>query len=67
MVRCQEEPQNQGAWDQLKHRFQYPVKKGVELIYAGRPASASPAVGVFGLHVKQQEQLVNDALLGAGV
>jgi len=67
MVWCQEEPQNQGAWDQLKHRFQYPVKKGVELIYAGRPASASPAVGVFGLHVKQQEQLVNDALLGAGV
>jgi oxoglutarate dehydrogenase (succinyl-transferring) len=33
-----------------------------KLSYAGRPASASPAVGYLSLHAKQQKQLVEDAL-----
>ncbi|HAU6552390.1 hypothetical protein AIN29_09405, partial [Salmonella enterica subsp. enterica serovar Newport] len=35
---------------------------GAALRYAGRPASASPAVGYMSVHQKQQQDLVNDAL-----
>ncbi len=62
---CQEEPMNQGAWYSSQHHMrrvlhhQYP---GLYLEYAGREASASPAAGYMSLHVRQQEQLVNDAL-----
>ena len=59
---CQEEPQNQGAWDQIKHRFQRFVGPQRKLLYAGRPASASPAVGYYSVHTEQQEALVNEAL-----
>jgi 2-oxoglutarate dehydrogenase E1 component len=61
-VWCQEEPQNQGAWYSSQHNFRAAIPKGAELIYAGRPASASPAVGYMSVHLKQQKALVNDAL-----
>ncbi len=63
IVWCQEEPQNQGAWYQIRHRLQEPLlTRGQELFYAGRPAAAAPAPGVFQLHVYQQQVLVNAAL-----
>jgi 2-oxoglutarate dehydrogenase E1 component len=34
----------------------------MELSYAGRPASASPAVGYMSVHLKQQKALVEAAL-----
>lgn len=61
-VWCQEEPLNQGAWYCSKHNFESSLPDGVKLKYAGRPASASPAVGYVSLHTQQQKQLVADAL-----
>lgn len=61
-VWCQEEPLNQGAWYCSQHHFREVVPFGASLRYAGRPASASPAVGYMSVHQKQQQDLVNDAL-----
>ena len=61
-VWCQEEPLNQGAWYCSKHNFEAVIPDNAKLSYAGRPASASPAVGYLSLHAKQQKQLVEDAL-----
>lgn len=64
MIWCQEEPQNQGAWDQIKHRFHGLLETGKRLYYVGRRSSAAPAVGQYRVHVKQQEQLIDEALSG---
>ncbi|MGB5741056.1 MAG: 2-oxoglutarate dehydrogenase E1 component [Sedimenticolaceae bacterium] len=63
-VWCQEEPQNQGAWDQVKHRFHNLHNGKRELIYAGRPSAAAPATGYHLVHQEEQEKLVDDALTG---
>ena len=62
VIWCQEEPQNQGAWYCSQHHFRDALPPGVGLRYAGRPASASPAVGYISLHLKQQKLLVEEAL-----
>ena len=62
IVWCQEEPRNQGAWYQIRHRLQAPFGNKREVRYAGRPASASPAVGYYSMHIEQQKDLVEDAL-----
>ena len=62
LVWCQEEPMNQGAWYQIRHRFFDVLNEKLDLKYAGRPMSASPAVGQFSIHVEQQQSLVNQAL-----
>ena len=59
---CQEEPQNQGAWYQIRHRLQEPLNEGHRLLYAGRPGAAAPASGIFALHEFKQETLVIEAL-----
>jgi 2-oxoglutarate dehydrogenase E1 component len=62
VVWCQEEPQNQGAWYQVRHRLQEPLSESQQLFYAGRPSAAAPASGVFKLHLQQQQALVEAAL-----
>ncbi|KAB7627263.1 2-oxoglutarate dehydrogenase E1 component [Alkalilimnicola sp. S0819] len=62
VVWCQEEPKNQGAWYSSQHHFKRAMRKEQELKYAGREASASPAVGYAKLHHEQQRKLVDDAL-----
>ncbi len=62
LVWCQEEPENQGAWYQIRHRLEAARRKGQRLRYAGRAASAAPATGHFRLHLEQQKQLVKEAL-----
>ena len=62
IVWCQEEPQNQGAWYQIRHRLQEPLKDHQQLYYAGRPSAAAPASGIFKVHLQQQQALVEAAL-----
>jgi 2-oxoglutarate dehydrogenase E1 component len=62
IVWCQEEPQNQGAWYQIRHRLQEPLSAKQELFYSGRPGAAAPASGIHKLHVIQQQGLVDAAL-----
>jgi 2-oxoglutarate dehydrogenase E1 component len=61
---CQEEAQNQGAWDLIKHRFQALIREGKRVYYVGRPASAAPAVGHRSVHLEQQQRLIDQALTG---
>ena len=61
-VWCQEEPKNQGAWYCSQHHFYESIPAGATLTYAGRDASASPAVGYIAVHNQQQKALVEDAL-----
>jgi 2-oxoglutarate dehydrogenase E1 component len=64
IVWCQEEPQNQGAWYQIRHRLQAPLTAGHALHYAGREGAAAPATGLFAMHQREQEALVSAALDG---
>ena len=64
LIWCQEEAQNQGAWDQIKHRFHSVIQDGKHTYYVGRPASAAPAVGSRQVHLQQQERLIDEALTG---
>lgn len=64
LIWCQEEPENQGAWHQIRHRFLTILESHITLSYAGRPMSAAPAVGQFHRHLEQQKQVVQDALFG---
>ncbi len=62
IVWCQEEPKNQGAWYQIRHRLQAPLSDGQHLYYAGRRSAAAPASGIFKLHLRQQQALIEAAL-----
>ncbi len=61
IVWCQDEPQNQGAWFFVQHNIHENMLDGQRLGYAGRAASASPAVGYAHLHQDQQKNLVEAA------
>ena len=61
IVWCQDEPQNQGAWFFVQHYVHENMSEGQKLGYAGRPASASPAVGYSHLHAEQQKALLDQA------
>jgi len=63
VVWCQEEPQNQGAWYQIRHHLNACLADKQVLHYAGRPRSPSPAAGHFAEHVEEQLKLVADALV----
>jgi 2-oxoglutarate dehydrogenase E1 component len=59
LVWCQEEPQNMGAWTFMEPRLRKMF--GRDITYAGRDASASPAVGSLARHKREQAALVRDA------
>ncbi|WP_066265054.1 2-oxoglutarate dehydrogenase E1 component [Hydrogenophaga palleronii] len=61
IVWCQDEPQNQGAWFFVQHYIHENMLDGQKLGYAGRAASASPAVGYSHLHQEQQKNLIEAA------
>ncbi|MFT5274846.1 MAG: 2-oxoglutarate dehydrogenase E1 component, partial [Saprospiraceae bacterium] len=60
---CQEEPQNQGAWYQIRHHLNRSMPEGTRVKYSGRQSSPAPAVGYYGLFVEQQRKLVLDTLI----
>ncbi len=62
IVWCQEEPQNQGARYQIRHRLQESLSKDHQLLYAGRAPAAAPATGIAQMHQEQQQALVDAAL-----
>ncbi|HET8700932.1 MAG TPA: hypothetical protein VFL97_04625, partial [Nitrococcus sp.] len=53
---------NQGAWYPTQHHFLRCMSESQTLRYAGRAASASPAVGYAKLHHEQQRKLIDSAL-----
>jgi 2-oxoglutarate dehydrogenase E1 component len=57
----QEEPQNMGAWEHLRHALEAAVPAGVALDYVGRPPRASPSEGYAGSHHLEQERIVTAA------
>jgi 2-oxoglutarate dehydrogenase E1 component len=61
LVWAQDEPQNQGPWFQIQHNIFENLEEGQKLAYAGRPASASPAVGYYDKHYAQQKALIDTA------
>ena len=61
LVWVQDEPQNQGPWFQIQHNILENMSEGQKLAYAGRPASASPAVGYYDKHFAQQKALIDAA------
>jgi 2-oxoglutarate dehydrogenase E1 component len=61
VVWVQDEPQNQGPWFYVQHHLYQNMSAGQKLGYAGRPASASPAVGYLAKHQEQQKALVDQA------
>lgn len=56
----QEEPENMGAWQYIRTRFE---EISVSLKYLGRQADACPAVGSHHLHLEQQVEIVRRAFL----
>jgi len=63
IVWCQEEPQNQGAWYQIRHRLESSLHKDQQtLLYAGRQHAAAPATGIAKIHETEQRELVDAAL-----
>jgi 2-oxoglutarate dehydrogenase E1 component len=66
VVWCQEEPKNMGAWTHIEPELETILTEiGADqsrAIYAGRPASASPATGLASRHKFEQETLVKEAL-----
>ena len=59
---AQEEPKNQGAWYQIRHRLEKVLGANQRLTTANRPASASPAVGYAVKHKAGLDGLLEDAM-----
>jgi 2-oxoglutarate dehydrogenase E1 component len=62
VVWCQEEPQNQGAWYQIRHQLERPLAGKRELLYSGRAPAAAPATGIAKVHEAEQAAIVRAAL-----
>src|SRR5438067_11516930 len=59
IVWCQEEPENMGGWSFIEPRLRKLFER--EIAYAGRDASASPAVGSLVRHKREQPFVVTAA------
>jgi 2-oxoglutarate decarboxylase len=57
----QEEPQNMGAWNFLRHRIPQSLPVGRLVRYTGRPESSSPAPGMLRAHRIEQAAILREA------
>ena len=62
IVWAQEEPKNMGGWTFVEPRLEQLLDKCERPIFVGRSPSASPATGSYSIHLKEQAQLINEAL-----
>jgi len=62
LIWCQEEPLNQGAWYQIRHRLQQCLQEGQTLEFAGRVACSAPAGGSPMRHNQREQLLIHGAL-----
>ena len=65
IVWCQEEPRNQGAWFQIKHRLENALEEShldIDIGYVGRISSAAPACGYMSVHLDEQKRFISEAL-----
>ena len=58
----QEEPRNQGAYIFIEFHVKKILGLDYKINYFGRTASSSPATGYFKVHVKEQEEIIKNAL-----
>lgn len=69
IVWCQEEPKNMGAWTFIEPNIEWALDrvehKQTRVRYAGRSALAATATGLMSQHIKEQKNLVNEALTGS--
>ncbi len=64
LVWLQEEPRNMGAWKFMSSRLRALVTPSVEVMYVGRPESASPAEGSGMRYEAEQSRVLSAALSG---
>ncbi|MGH8445500.1 MAG: 2-oxoglutarate dehydrogenase E1 component [Solimonas sp.] len=64
IVWCQEEPENQGAWYQIKHRLAAYLQPQHQMMYSTRKGASTTAVGYLKVHQKEQAEVVQEALSG---
>jgi 2-oxoglutarate dehydrogenase E1 component len=62
LVWVQEEPENQGAWYQIKHCLERCLHAGQQLHCLARNAAAAPAVGSAKRHAEEQMKIIEAAL-----
>lgn len=63
IIWCQEEPENMGAWPELRHWLSEAIKEAglkLEIQYVGRSRRASPAVGSITKHKEEQAKISED-------
>ncbi len=66
VIWCQEEPENNGAWNFVDRRIERVLSavkhKAKRPEFVGRAAAASPATGLAKVHAAEQAHLVRAAL-----
>ncbi|MFN2530207.1 MAG: multifunctional oxoglutarate decarboxylase/oxoglutarate dehydrogenase thiamine pyrophosphate-binding subunit/dihydrolipoyllysine-residue succinyltransferase subunit [Pyrinomonadaceae bacterium] len=62
LVWAQEEPRNMGGWLFMEERLENLLPTCQRPIFVGRSPSASPAIGSYSIHLKEQQALVAEAL-----
>jgi 2-oxoglutarate dehydrogenase E1 component len=56
----QEEPENMGAWQFVRHPLEDII--GEKIVYIGRKASASPATGLARIYRQEQAAIIDQAM-----